>query len=238
MKMKMKMKIDEEQREFISGIKQEGDEVESEEEEEGPSTAKQPEGPSKAKQPVKEELIYYSLSLKELRTDFSCHEGEPIVTWLIQSWDSGANSLELDGNEARKLGSLGRDGGIDKAIAKKKQNQSLWRKILSAVKIRDPLKHDTVGHATEWTTMEKGIIYLRELAVREIIYSDPQTIIDPDEVPCTRGILRKCVQSTPPSYAHTLGLVVVSEDYRSTVGETANMLRYGASVFRLVETRT
>ena len=53
--------------------------------------------------------------------DFSRHPGEHIVTWLLRCWDNGASSLELEGKEAKQLGSLARDGGIDKAIGKKEQ---------------------------------------------------------------------------------------------------------------------
>jgi len=74
------------------------------------------------------EIITRSLSLSELqdmRKDFSCHPGEHIVTWLLCCWDNGASSLELEGKEAKQLGTLARDGGIDKAIGKKDQVLSL-----------------------------------------------------------------------------------------------------------------
>jgi len=48
--------------------------------------------------------------------------------------------------------------------------------------------------------MERGIKYLRELAVRELVYYDPddeQLPIEPDEVQCTRHMWKKFVQSTP-----------------------------------------
>ena len=49
-----------------------------------------------------------------MRKDFSHHPGEHIATWLLQCWDNRASSLELEGKEAKQLGSLARDGGIDK----------------------------------------------------------------------------------------------------------------------------
>jgi len=48
--------------------------------------------------------------------------------------------LELEGKEAKQLGSLARDGGIDKAIGKKDQVLSLWRRLLSGVKEEVPLQ--------------------------------------------------------------------------------------------------
>jgi len=75
-------------------------------------------------------IITRSLSLSELQDmwkDFSRHPGEHIVTWLLRCW---AGSLELEGREAKQLGSLAREGGIDKAIGKKEQVLSLWRRLL------------------------------------------------------------------------------------------------------------
>ncbi|KAK4813981.1 hypothetical protein QYF61_003814 [Mycteria americana] len=137
-----------------------------------------------------------SLSLSELRDmrkDFSRHPGEHIVTWLLRRWDNGASSLELEGKEAKQLGSLSREGGVDKAIGKGAQALSLWRRLLSAMKERYPFKEDVTYHPGKWTTMEKGIQYLRELAMLEGIYGDldnEQLSKNPNEVPCTQSTWR------------------------------------------------
>jgi len=73
-----------------------------------------------------------------MRKDFSHHPGEHIVTWLLWCWDNGASSLELEVKEAKQLGSLVRDGGIDNAIGKKDRVLSLWRRLLSGVRERYP----------------------------------------------------------------------------------------------------
>ncbi|GAB0195049.1 hypothetical protein GRJ2_001970200 [Grus japonensis] len=133
------------------------------------------------------EVITQSLSLSELRDmrkDFSRLPGEHIITWLLRCWDNGASSLELEGREAKQLGFLSREGGIDKAIGKKAQALSL----LSSVRERYPFSKDVVCQPGKWTTMERGIQYLRELAVREMVYYDPDNVqlpTDPDEVQCT-----------------------------------------------------
>jgi len=62
-----------------------------------------------------------------MQKDFSYHPGEHIVTWLLRCWDNGASSLELEGREAKELGSLAREEGINKVIGKKTQALSLWR---------------------------------------------------------------------------------------------------------------
>ena len=137
------------------------------------------------------EIITRSLSLGELRDmrkDFSRHPGEHIVTWLLRCWENGASSLELEDKEAKQLGSLARDRGIDKAIGKKQQVLSLWRRLLSCMRERYPFSDDFVCYPGKWTNMERGIQYLRELAVRELVYYEPddeQVPTDPDEVQCT-----------------------------------------------------
>ncbi|GAB0209136.1 hypothetical protein GRJ2_003379300 [Grus japonensis] len=81
-----------------------------------------------------------------MRKDFSRLPGEHIITWLLRCWDNGASSLELEGREAKQLGSLSREGGIDKAIGKKAQALSLWRRLLSSVRERYPFSEDVVCH--------------------------------------------------------------------------------------------
>uniref|UniRef100_A0A8B9SPQ6 Uncharacterized protein n=1 Tax=Anas platyrhynchos TaxID=8839 RepID=A0A8B9SPQ6_ANAPL len=166
--------------------------------------------------------------LRDVRKDFGRCIGEQLVTWLLRCWDSGANCVELDGREARRLGSLARDAGIDKAIADGARPTSLWRRLLSAVRERYPFKEDILCLPGKWTTMEKGIQYLRELAVREVIYEDPdqtQTSKDPDEVKCTRPMWRKFVRSAPSSYASSLAIMAWKEDEEPTVDEAAKQLR-------------
>ncbi|GAB0209093.1 hypothetical protein GRJ2_003375000 [Grus japonensis] len=149
-------------------------------------------GPSREQEEEAEpEVITQSLSLSELqdmRKDFGHYPGEQNVTWLLLCWDNGASNLGLEGREAKQLGSLSREGGTDKAIGKKTQVLSLWRRLLSSVRERDLFSEDVVRRPGKWTTMERGIQYLRELAVREMVYYDPdnaQLPTDPDEVQCT-----------------------------------------------------
>jgi len=64
--------------------------------------------------------------------------------------------LELEGKEAKQLGSLSREVGTDKAIGRGTQALSLWRQLLSAVKDRYPLKDDVISHTGKWTNMKRG----------------------------------------------------------------------------------
>lgn len=48
------------------------------------------------------ELIMQSSSIKELqimRKDFSHDEDEPLTSWLLQHWDNGANTIDLESTE-------------------------------------------------------------------------------------------------------------------------------------------
>ncbi|KAK4810702.1 hypothetical protein QYF61_007676 [Mycteria americana] len=139
-----------------------------------------------------------------------------------------ANSLELEGKEAKQLGSLSREGGIDKAIGKGEPARSLWRRLLSAIRERYPFKEDVVYRSGKWTTMERGIQYLRELAVLEVIYGDLNDVrspIDPDEVQCTRPMWRKLVRNAPPSCANSLAILTWKDRDGPTVNEAASNLR-------------
>jgi len=176
---------------------------------------------------IETEITTRSLSLRELRDmrkDFSHHRGEHIVTWL----DNGASSLELEGKEAKQLGSLARDGGIDKAVGKKEQVFSLWRRLLSGVRERYPFSDDFLCYPGKWTNMEMGIQYQRELAVWELVYYEPddeQVPTDPDELQCTASMWRKFVWSAPSSYANSLAALNWNGKEAPTVDEVAVRLR-------------
>ncbi|KAK4815995.1 hypothetical protein QYF61_010863 [Mycteria americana] len=191
-------------------------------------------GPSHGEEEDEEERINktettQSLSLSELRDvqkDFSHHPGEHIVSWLLRCWNNRASSLELEVREAKQLGCLSREGGIDKAIGKRAQALSLWRRLLSGTKEGYPFQEDVVYCPGKWTTMERGTQYLRELAVLELIYGDlgnKQLSEDPDEV-CTRPMWRKLVQSVPSLYVNSLAVLTWKDEEGPTVDEAASQL--------------
>ncbi|PKU37904.1 hypothetical protein llap_11787 [Limosa lapponica baueri] len=130
--------------------------------------------------------------------------------------------MELDGAEARQLGNLSKEAGIDKALGEKSQTLSLWRRLLSAIKDRYPFKDDIECCPSKWTNIEKGIKYLRELAVKEVIYGDWDKTVNPDEMPCKQPMLRKFSRSAPPMYSHTLSVLIwagVDDDSLTRVKE-------------------
>ncbi|XP_071892181.1 uncharacterized protein [Anas platyrhynchos] len=165
--------------------------------------------------------------LQEIRKDFSRHPGEHILTWLLRCWDTGANSQQLEGSEAKQLGSFSRERLIARVIGREAQVLSLWRRLLAAVKERYPHKDDTVYQVSKWTTMDKGLQHLWELAVLEMLYSDlnnAQMPKDPDEVQCTASMWQKFVQAAPSSHASTLAAMDWEEGMGPTVDTVSNQL--------------
>ena len=81
--------------------------------------------------------------IRGLRKDFTRHPNEPIVTWLLRCWDSGANSVWLDSREARQLGGIARDSAIDRRISTCQNQAFTLRKwMLLAVRDKHPFKDD------------------------------------------------------------------------------------------------
>ncbi|GAB0206765.1 hypothetical protein GRJ2_003142100 [Grus japonensis] len=93
---------------------------------------------------------------------------------------------------------------------------------------RSEKMEDVICQPGKWTTMERGIQYLRELAMREMVYYDPdnaQLPTDPDEFQCTRPMWRKFVRSAPSSYANSLAVMDWKGEEAPTVDEVAGRLR-------------
>ncbi|KAK4815719.1 hypothetical protein QYF61_006757 [Mycteria americana] len=199
--------------------------LEKEDERAGPSQGDEEE------ELVNEVETTQSLSLNELRDrqkDFSHHPGDHIVTWLLQCWDSGASSLEFESKEAKQLGSLSRERGIDKVIGKGALAFSLWRRLLSTMKERHLFKEDVIYRPRKRTTMERGVRYLRKLAVLGVIYGDldnEQLPKEPDEVQCTQSTWLKLVRNAPSSCANSLAILTWKDGEGPTVDEADSQLR-------------
>jgi len=130
--------------------------------------------------------------------------------------------LEIEGREPSSWDPCPGKGAL--TIGKKAQAFSIWRQLLSGVKERCPFNEDVICYPGKWTNTERGIQYLRELAVRELVYYDPnneQLPTDPDEVQCTRPMWRKFVQSAPSSYANSLEVIYWKGEDPRTVDEVS-----------------
>ena len=145
------------------------------------------------------------------RKEFTRHPNETLVSWLVRCWDSGAHSLSLDGNEARQLGAIARDPAIDRGISRcSDEAASLWERVLTAVKEKYPFKNGLKIAMKKWDTVEKGIQYLREIGVVEMLY-DPNFVPNhphqdnyPEKVRTTPEVWQKLVTTAPDKYAATL----------------------------------
>ncbi|GAB0208967.1 hypothetical protein GRJ2_003362400 [Grus japonensis] len=93
---------------------------------------------------------------------------------------------------------------------------------------RYPFSEDVVCHPGKWTTMERGIQYLREIGVQEeMVYYDPDNMqlrTDPDEVQCTRPMWWNFIRSASLSYANSLAVMDWKSEEAPTVDEVAGRL--------------
>ena len=87
---------------------------------------------------------------------------------------------------------------------------TLSDQILIAVRERYPYKDSLKPVMKTWDTIEKGIQYLREIALVEMLYesnfvpNDPRQNHDPERVRTTPEIWQKLTRAAPDRYAHTL----------------------------------
>ena len=93
---------------------------------------------------------------------------------------------------------------------------------------RYPFSEDVICYPGKWANIERGTQYLRELAVRELVYYDPDNALlptDADEVQCTRHMWRKFVWSAPSSYAISLAVIDWKGEEAQAVDEVAVRLQ-------------
>ncbi|RMC07428.1 hypothetical protein DUI87_16896 [Hirundo rustica rustica] len=111
-------------------------------------------------------------------------------------WDIVANGVTPDSREAKRLGSLSQDAGIDQGIRKRLETFILCRQLLSSVRERYPCKYQLLVCHEGWN-MAHGIWYLRELAVPEIIFSENEQFPNnSDSIQCTENMRQKFVWNT------------------------------------------
>ncbi|XP_074425969.1 uncharacterized protein LOC141736129 isoform X3 [Larus michahellis] len=180
------------------------------------------------------EEVTRSLSLRDIRKDYSRQESEQVITWLLRCWNTGADSLDLDGREVKRLGPLARKSGIDRGLVRPPQSLTLWKRLLLRVRGRYPYRSNIMYRPSKWTTIERGIKNLREIAVWEMTFSDLgnlQTSLDSDALKITRPVWHKWLLSAPAAYVNALALFCWRHDEAPTVGEMgARMQRYAHSL--------
>ncbi|GAB0209900.1 hypothetical protein GRJ2_003455700 [Grus japonensis] len=158
----------------------------------------------------------------------SMSKWKPVMSGVPRG-DTGANSQELESKEAQQLVSLARDWQINKEIGREATILSLWRWLLSSVKVQYPLKDDLVIYRGKRTITEEGIQYLRELTVVEVIYSDldsNQVSKDLDDIQCTRATWRRFVWNAPVLYSNTLAMMDWPDFNIPTVERLSHQLQH------------
>ncbi|KAF4798805.1 hypothetical protein TURU_060655 [Turdus rufiventris] len=130
-------------------------------------------GPSKPAGEPEVEIITESLSyenLHNLQKDVAKWGQEAFTTWLLQVWDLMGTGVHLDGTEARNLGSLSQDSGVDQIFIREPGTLPLWEWLLMSVGERFVNKERMQEHHNKmhWKTLEEGIQQLREGAVLEV----------------------------------------------------------------------
>ena len=135
--------------------------------------------------------------------------------------------MPLDGNEARQLGDISRDKSIDRGISRCLDGAAtLWEQMLIAVRERYSYKDSLKAVMKTWDAIEKGIQYLREIAVVEMLYdpnfvpNDPHQNHDPEGVRMMPDIWQKLTRTAPERYTPTL----VATFDRQTEGISAAVL--------------
>ena len=87
---------------------------------------------------------------------------------------------------------------------------TLWERMLLAVKERYPFRTKLEPGVKSWNTVEKGIHYLRETAVFEMLYdtefvsNDPHQDYDPKRMVSTPETWQKLTRTAPERYASSL----------------------------------
>lgn len=80
-------------------------------------------------------------------------------------------------------------------------------------------------HPGKWTTMDRGIQYLRQLAMLEEIYDDldnEQLSKDPDKAKCTWPMWWKTVRDAPLLHANSLAVMTWKDGEGQMVGKLTN----------------
>ncbi|RMC21422.1 hypothetical protein DUI87_02288 [Hirundo rustica rustica] len=187
-------------------------------------------GPSQPGGESEVEIITESLtyeSLHNLQKDLAQRGREAYTAWLLRVWDLIGTGVQLNSSEARNLGPLTQDSGVNQLLVREPGPLSLWERLLMSVwerfVHRDRMQEHQ--HRMRWKTLEEGIQQLREVAVLEVLFGrGGQHDNDPDKVRCTGQMLWNLATLGPSQYA-TFIATIHPDNNQETVGSVANKLR-------------
>ncbi|TRZ07927.1 hypothetical protein HGM15179_019174, partial [Zosterops borbonicus] len=170
------------------------------------TTVQVPAEPQGQSQPAPEvEIITESLtyeSLHNLQKDIVRWGHEAYTAWLLWVWDLMGTGVQVDSGEARNLGPLTQDSGVNQVFVREPGPLSLWEWLLMSVRERFVHRDRMQEHhrTMHWKTLEEGIQKLREVAVLEVLFGRTgQHDNDPNKVKCT-GKMWNLATHRPPQY--------------------------------------
>ncbi|TRZ09397.1 hypothetical protein HGM15179_017708 [Zosterops borbonicus] len=163
-------------------------------------------GPSQPAEEPEVEIITESLtseSLCNVQKDIA-HQGlEAYTAWSLQVWDLMGTGVQLDSGEARNLGPLTQDSGVNQIFVREPGPLSLWERLLMSVRERFDHRDrmQEYRHKMHQKTLEEEIQQLREVAVLEVLFGrGGQHDNDPDKVRCTGQMLWNLATLGPSEY--------------------------------------
>ncbi|RMC21558.1 hypothetical protein DUI87_02424 [Hirundo rustica rustica] len=171
-------------------------------------------------------------SLRNLQKNLAQQGSEAYTAWLLRVWDLIGTGVQLDNSEARNLGPLTQDSGVNQVFVREPGPLSLWERLLMSVRERFVHRDRMQEHHNRmrWKTLEEGIQQLREVAVLEVLFErGGQHDNDPDKVKCTGQMLWNLANLGPSQYA-TYIATIHPDNNRETVGSVANKLRNYESI--------
>ncbi|XP_063281038.1 uncharacterized protein LOC134565396 isoform X1 [Prinia subflava] len=118
-------------------------------------------GPTQSTEEPQVEIITESLSyesLCNLQKDITRQGREPYTTWLLWVWDLMGRGVQLDGAEARNLGPLTQDSGVNQVFVREQGPLHLWERLLMSVRGRF-IHRDRIQehhHRMCWKNLRKG----------------------------------------------------------------------------------
>ncbi|NWS23474.1 DZIP3 ligase, partial [Polioptila caerulea] len=146
--------------------------------------------------------------LQEIRRCFTRLPDESLLLWLYKCWSAGADVVLLASHEAKQLGSLSRDVGVDWGIGRGTGTRSLWTRLLSSV--RDACTAgELLVHRDRWHTRMEGVQYLTELTMADMLFGNSvnRYLDNPDRAYCTWHMWEAFRKSAPPLYAKALASI-------------------------------
>lgn len=101
--------------------------------------------------------------------------------------------------------------------------------MLLAIKEKYPFRDDLMPEVKKWTAMEKGIHYMRECTMVEMLHDctfipDPNQEHDLERVRCTPSLWHMFTRTAPERYASTLAAMYGRGERRSLLNELISRL--------------